>query len=415
VLAAWVATAMLIASPGFLELSCSVMQEIPALAPAVAGLCLLWVVPQAKWRVTEILSGVVFGFALQMKLIGVVYLPIAGLVLWFRSRTKKGLSETTSVWLWPLTKASCAFGASALTSFIALNYITGNSLTLQMQLSWAAHFANTRSFEYGSQAQFPFDWTVLLKNWDTTVPAFLGLCFLLKRIRRNPEVVVPIAWLGLTFAVFEMHKPWWPYYYIHNVLPLCWCAGVGIALVYESVVHPPTLEVRRHGAGGPIKRAAFSQDIGWLKQNWFGLSAGGIFIVCATGWMATRVYLEEEGILKAPKIYTALALKEIERFKPFANFLFSDQPIYSFHADLPMPPHLAVISLKRLWTGEMTNARLVAELEAVKPRLILLGKQTTEVPYQELLNREYRLVYQDSADRLYAHASIVNKPAPPPL
>ena len=75
-----------------------------------------------------------------------------------------------------------------------------------------------------------------------------------------------------------------------------------------------------------------------------------------------------------------------------------------------MPPHLAVLSLKRLWTGDMTNAKLVAELEEVKPGLILLGKLSTEVPYQDLLNREYRLVYQDGADRLYAHVTIAKKP-----
>src|ERR1035441_7824256 len=47
-LAAALATGLLIASPGFLELSSSAMQEIPALAPAAAALCVLLVCPAAQ-------------------------------------------------------------------------------------------------------------------------------------------------------------------------------------------------------------------------------------------------------------------------------------------------------------------------------------------------------------------------------
>jgi hypothetical protein len=126
--------------------------------------------------------------------------------------------------------------------------------------------------------------------------------------------------------------------------------------------------------------------------------------------MASRVFLEEAAIREAPRLQASLVLKELERFRPYARFLFSDQPIYTFHSNIPIPPHLAVLSLKRLWTGDMTNAKLVAELEEVKPGLILLGKLSVDVPYQDLLNREYRLVYQDGANRLYAHASISKKP-----
>src|SRR5439155_16056509 len=85
-LAAILATTLLIASPGFLELGSSCMVEIPGLAPAVAGLCVLLAGRQSKLRVPEILAGVLFAVALQIKLIGVIYLPLAGLVLWLRQR-----------------------------------------------------------------------------------------------------------------------------------------------------------------------------------------------------------------------------------------------------------------------------------------------------------------------------------------
>src|SRR5438876_6055492 len=73
-------TALLIASPGSLELSSSCMLEIPALAMAIAGLCVLLVVGPNKWHIAEILSGILFGVAALMKLVPVYLLPLAALI-----------------------------------------------------------------------------------------------------------------------------------------------------------------------------------------------------------------------------------------------------------------------------------------------------------------------------------------------
>ena len=69
---ALVGVALVIASPGFLELSASCMVEIPGLAIAIAGLCLLANAPPIRWGLGEVLAGVLFGMALQIKLINLI-------------------------------------------------------------------------------------------------------------------------------------------------------------------------------------------------------------------------------------------------------------------------------------------------------------------------------------------------------
>ena len=110
-----------------------------------------------------------------------------------------------------------------------------------------------------------------------------------------------------------------------------------------------------------------------------------------------------------PKLYNCRALKEIARFRPFTQYLFADQPIYSFHSGIPVPPGLAILSLKRFWTGEMSNARLVSELEAVRPGLMLLSGDPGERCFQDLLNSHYQLVYEDPTSRLYTLKSVATK------
>jgi len=244
----WVAalaTGWLMASPGFLELSCSVMQEIPGLALVAAALAVLALGGRSRWYAAEIAAGILFALGLQVKLIGVIYLPLAGCILWLRHRSALpppaahdgGTAHRESVNLARLLTESLAgaalcFMMSQATSFVAIDWlIDGGAYLRHFEQSWSSHFAGVRSLEHGSPADHPFDWMVLLRNWDTTVPAMLGAVLCWRQIRHTRIALLPLLWLVLTLLVFGWHKPWWTYYYVHTALPLCWCAAIGIASV----------------------------------------------------------------------------------------------------------------------------------------------------------------------------------------
>ena len=125
--------------------------------------------------------------------------------------------------------------------------------------------------------------------------------------------------------------------------------------------------------------------------------------------MSARVYLQVSGVRNLPQIYSEVVLKEIERLKPFTQWMYTDQIVYSFHADIPMPPPLATVPLKRLWTGNMTRARIATELSRFKPEIILLSHEAREAPFQSLLEIDYRLIYQDERQRPYAERATIKR------
>ncbi|OLD92698.1 MAG: hypothetical protein AUI36_47335 [Cyanobacteria bacterium 13_1_40CM_2_61_4] len=375
-LVAALTTGLLIASPGFVELSSSCMLEIPALAPAVAALCLLLVSHGSKWYIAEILSGALFGLAFQIKLINVILLPLAAVIIWLQHRASAPPARSIATSLLVLV-------ASLAISFVATDYLVdGGAYLSHFRQSWSSHFAVTKSFEYGSPDDHPYDWTVLLKNWDTTIPAIVGIILLLWQVRRWPTTILPLAWPALTLIVFTAHKPWWQYYYIHNAIPLCWCAAIGIEAVVLRLRLRPTIG-------------------SWLLA--------GVFAICALGWMGARVYLQVASIRHSPRTYSSLVLKQIERLKPFVKFMYSDEPIYSFHAGIPMPPSLAVVPLKRLWSGALTNARIAVEMSEFKPEVSLLTSDLPDRPFSDLINAEYRPVYEDGKHQLYVKKSIAKQ------
>jgi hypothetical protein len=184
-------------------------------------------------------------------------------------------------------------------------------------------------------------------------------------------------------AVFGIHRPWWHYYYVHTSIPICWCAAIGIVATF---------------------RWAFRQ------RRLVVLGMTSLFLAGATAWMGARLFLEIREIHRSPQTYTSLFLKEIERYKPFTKWIYCDEPVYSFHAGIPMPPDLAVVMLKRFWSGEITDERIVADLSEFKPGLMLLRNNAVQKPYHALIDSEYRLIYMDSDHLLYVHKSIVNLP-----
>jgi 4-amino-4-deoxy-L-arabinose transferase-like glycosyltransferase len=192
----WVAgvtTFLLIMSPGFLELSSSCMLEIPALAMAVAGLAVLLVgtrsttflnsapslpsFPSVKTSdaaerlLTEIIVGVLFAAAVLMKLVPVILLSLAALILWVQSREGS----------YPIKRfivSSAVLGFAFVASLIAIDFIIDRGLFSSTFSKRGRLISVRRSRSNISAKDHPFDWTILLKNWDATLPALVGLVLL---------------------------------------------------------------------------------------------------------------------------------------------------------------------------------------------------------------------------------------------
>jgi hypothetical protein len=380
------ATALLIASPGFLELSCSVMQEIPGLALALAALAVLLVGGKNNRRIPELLAGALLAMALQIKFIEAVYLPVAGFILFLRTRDPDAQRSSPSNNVVTLLCSRnfvvpcLAFTVSLAATFVLFDLLLKGNFWLQFRQSWAAHFAAPVCLDYGSPEDHAFDWRVLLRNWDTSMLAIAGCILCVRQWRKAPLRLIPVIWLILTLAVVEWHKPWWSYYYIHCAVPLCWCGAAGFFSVYRYVFERRGLALK---------------------------TVFGALTISAVIWVGSRLYLQVVGIRNSPQLHSSLVLQEIQRLKPFVKFIYTDEPVYSFHSGIPLPPELGVVSLKRFWSGDLSNNRLAEILAASKPGLVLWKNESRPLPFDPLLQVDYRLIYEDSEQRLYARTEVL--------
>ena len=374
---ATLATLLLLFSPGFFLLASSCMLEIPALAPTMAALAVLAFGNRGKWPTVEVLSGLLFGIATEIKLISLIMLPIAGLLLWFHQRP-------VAFAAWHFIKFSLVLLAAMIVSAVAVDFATCHCAYLaHFQQSWSSHFGSIKSLDYGSPDDHRFDWMTLLRNWDLTVTASIGVGFCIARMADRPAASIPALWLVYNLLLFGLHRPWWNYYYVHTAIPLSWCAAIGI-------------------------------DALWAKLRWpqqrLRCVAMALCAVGVSAWLVERMALQIQLVRHSTQTYTCLFLNEMKRYQGQARWLYAEEPIYSFHSGIPLVPDLAVVVAKRFWAGELTDAQVTEDLKIAKPGLILLKNDTRPRPFRDLLNKDYRLVYMDSKDLLYVLKTMARTP-----
>src|SRR6266436_4549058 len=83
------------------------------------------------------------------------------------------------------------------------------------------------------------------------------------------------------------------------------------------------------------------------------------------------------------------------------RWVYARSPIYAFHAKLPIPPELAVITPKRFWSGQITREAIIETCNRYKPELVVLPASARNSEWQPVLGRSYEVVNNDGKNALY--------------
>lgn len=368
--AAYVAAFALVASPEVFRLAVSVMLEGPAFAVALWA---LWAA--GRWEQNRcwrwlVLSGAVYGAALQIKLTAAVAGPalLAGLAL-------AGRGEGWARWTREVARDVAVWSGAAVGVFVGLGAVLGGTY----DLLWASHAeAGGLSAEARSMAFTP---RLLLQQPEVLWCGGVGLAFVVGRGQWR-RMAVPLVWLGTALGVAVVHRPWWHYYYLHLAIPLAWLAGHGLA------------EGLRWTWG-----AAAGRLLGW--QFVAGLAGVSLLMgeLVSTGGL--RLVEEVELVRELPRVRDNALVEQMRRYAQGTRWVYTRFTMYPFHAGLEVVPELAVLPLKRFWSGRITGEQIVAMLRARRPELVLLSTERGSAELEEWLAVEYVRVYEDAAHRLY--------------
>ena len=370
---------MLVLLPYFLRLSVSIMIGLPAIALAVASFYML-----AEWHSRPVLgrlvaSGLLLGLSILTKGFTAVLVPI-----WLIGILANILRNPTLIrqgrhrWLGP---------AAWLT---ALGLVVGLGLLLIVRTEYlsqllSVHLIASQSDEFAIDPEHRTLASYLSESWPIFALAAVGAGWAVKR--RNWSALYLAGWIVAGYAFLVINQPTWYHHQLLLTVPAALLAAIAVG--------------------------ASIDDVRFLRPDWprarrwaLGLGSLGVFLV----FLVIRLPGTAEGLdPRLPNLSGPGTDEEDERSLLAAindhasqtQWFYTDRPIFAFLADIPVPPNLAVISQKRLFTGGLTEQEVAATLDTYAPEMVLNSRFGLSAVAEYMRTRNFTRIDETIKYRLY--------------
>lgn len=364
-----VAVALLISSTSFLNLSVSVMLTVPSMALAMAS---VWAWSRyaagggGPWR---LISGALFGCALQVKLTAAIFLPALALDLVLaepRRAPRQGGPAAQRAR--DAARNFAVWSAGALSAFglIAMLFYQSNTLPV----FWASHFSmGTRAAS--AMPGYGFRPASLLDDLQLVGPSALGLAWI--GAKRRWDLLFPVILLETALAIHLWHRPYWYYYRLHFSLPLAWLGAIGLVDGFRTLYR------------WKIRTLAAKLRMGGVLLVWSAATS----LALVFGSVAVRRHLL--ALQAVPKVQNNALVLAIRRRAKRTHWIFTKNLTAAFWAGLPAPPELAVIPDKRVWSGQITHKLVLKCMQEYRPEQVVLDlDQQRRLGLTDYLSTHYR-------------------------
>ncbi len=375
--------AILILLPHFLTLSAAALVGQPSLGLAMVSLWGLAAWHRHRRTMYLILSAAAFGASLLFKLYTGFLAPLflAGLLI---SEFSPALGNGS-------------LQRKAYPALIWLLVCAGFALVIGLLLAGPAslpqligtHWAASQASQYPPNQQL-YPITFYLRDaWAIILLACIGGLLAFKQ--RRWLMLYPLAWMFLAFVSLLFLKPVWFHHQLLVTVPGAVLAGAVMG------------ETARLAVAYLRSPSAWRGSWVWLAG---GLVASALVLATALpgviGTFQTMPPADQDRHAFEDKV-----LRKIEQYAPRTSWMVTDMPMYAFRAGISVPPDLAVISWKRLASGELTEAHILDTLQAYQPEQILLGR--FEFPSLDpYLQENYHLILERPGElRLFVRKDLL--------
>lgn len=325
----------LLAWRSYLELSASVMLELPAMFMGVAS---LWMMYRPATRARGIFlfaAGFLFGLALQTKLTAIIFGPAVVLKLIGSGLDEqKASGDRVRIFKRMFVNRLLAWALGGAAGFLLVWLVFQEGKPLEMM--FRSHFTYNGAGAEVEARQSEFTWEHLQPNAPWVVVAAIGVVciFWTRTFRLLPVVVLLVT----VFAIHWHHRPYWAYYTLHFAIPVCWAAGIGAAFAMQFLRERPLRSALARNSVRVIGACCVSV-------------MGALACVCVQENVSDMRHL--------PKLIEIPMVSVLRSNAADSNFIFTDSPIYAFHSRALLQPGVAVLPAKRFWSGQITASEVV--------------------------------------------------------
>jgi 4-amino-4-deoxy-L-arabinose transferase-like glycosyltransferase len=356
--------------PYYNTLSVSVMIGLPAIAFAMCALLALLMWHHSNHDLWLVLSAIALGISVLTKLFTGFLAPIflIGILIDQKARVRKTTSRHTPIrpaLIWSLVFASVVI-------VLGLIFVGYSNINQLLEIHLAARYSDT--FVSGTYTILWF----LQESSPILFLALIGSIFIV--LERNWLSLYLVAWAAAAFLLLSLQVPVWYHHQLLISIPCAMLAGIAVGQAVYWIAS--------------IYR---SRDFFTLRSLLSIVAIVGLAFALITRIPNTIYdFSQPDDLLDRERIF----LTRMANHAAETQWVVTDIPMYAFWIGASVPPPVAVISVKRMDAGDLTEDDIINVVEEYKPEQVLIGR--FEFPkLSQLLEHEYRLLYSRGKRALY--------------
>ncbi|TET30889.1 MAG: glycosyltransferase family 39 protein [Anaerolineales bacterium] len=380
--------------PYYLVLSVSIMIGLPAIALALLSfyaLSLWHKFGDVKWL---IVSAIAFGLSIMTKAFTAILGPIflSGILLsgWKEYRQHRDWLKAcmpSAVWLAIFSVTVGSILIIVVRPANVFQLIQGHLLAGDSVLFRA--YADNRIAIFLSRFKYSIPMLLL---------AFLGGIAALRS--RSWTAMYLVAWVAIGSISLFINVPFWHHQQLLVTVPAAILAAIAIGDGLSKL--QKILQLREGNVLG-IAMGIFVWSLAVTFSLYRLPSTVQQFDYKLPNLRAQPVeYSEDEEILALMAEYAHLT-----------NWVYTDRPMFAFRTQLSVPPHLAVLSKKRIAAGVLTEDQILEILVEYEPEQVLSGRLNLPVIQEYLATRNYDRIDSSAHHRLNVLEDFLQIPTSP--
>lgn len=373
---------LLLTSHYYFRLSASVMIGIPSIALALAAYAVLHRHRRTTGNGYILLSALLMSLSLLTKLFTCILIPAFVLELWSVSKQLRHPRREAfaDIGLWTISTGilSCCF------AWPWFNDVGPHLVQMHIGAATREAFA-----DYNPHVHTLIN--MLLSDWQHLFLAFATLKW--PPIVFNSKHIFPISWLFSSLVLLSFHRPYYFHHFMMLAVPLAWLGG-------SACSHALRLLRRRRKFSTRLR----SKDDTRHVVIAFFITV----LLCSAivlGFPREIDRLNKEDFYEAEY---AAALRYLGNQNDASRWLFTDKPIFAFYLAKLVPPEIAVISEKRLLSGNLSTIALLSILHRYQPHHVLIenASLSNDPAIAEYLKSRYVLHYSGTSVKIYSIAFL---------
>jgi hypothetical protein len=383
---------MTVLSFGYIGLSGSAVNEIPALLFSLSSILFMSFYSQDKSPkniVFLVVSAGLFAFSVVVKLSGVSAL-IPLLIIGISSEKSSSKKNTDGIFWVLIASVSLFIFSFRLFPFSYYHLIEFHAQANEVFSDSPETFLALANKVFRSD----FGYVIL----------FLSSFLYLVKSGKLRLAVAPIAWVVFNLVRFSGVSPVWPTYYIHVMIPLFWMVAISAEQVRK----------KRHCIVEAIK-----------KNHWFSPAIVAVLVI--TAFLQSSLNLVKVVTASNPRrfqdkqlvYFNNLAKDYVESsidlyLKTHAKAgysILSDDPYFIHKYDLETPAETAILSRKRVTTEGIDGDYIADIVERNIPDFVYLSRFQKDFlksqSLRDILNKYYVTPFdKESSGKLYVKKSL---------